>query len=108
MLKAAALWQAGPRCRGLPQGKGMSADVVSDLLHHESSLLGVSGPSDDMHTLLSIEYGHFQQSTPIKFSRCTKGIIFFTIIKSHSGVMWFANRSTEGEGGLLSNECWLS
>ncbi len=36
----------------LMQEKGMSAAAVSDLLYRDSGLLGVSGISDDMHTLL--------------------------------------------------------
>jgi acetate kinase len=36
----------------LMQEKGMSADAVSHLLYHDSGLLGVSGISDDMRTLL--------------------------------------------------------
>jgi acetate kinase len=35
------------------QQKGMSASAVSDLLYHSSGLLGVSGISDDMKTLLA-------------------------------------------------------
>ena len=33
--------------------RGMSTDEVSDLLHHRSGLLGLSGISDDMQTLLA-------------------------------------------------------
>lgn len=33
--------------------RGMTTDEVSDLLHHHSGLLGLSGISDDMHVLLS-------------------------------------------------------
>ena len=36
----------------LLQEKGMSMTAVSDLLYHDSGLLGVSGLSDDMQTLL--------------------------------------------------------
>jgi len=32
--------------------RGMAAEDVSDLLHHRSGLLGLSGISDDMQTLL--------------------------------------------------------
>ena len=54
---------------GLPMGKrsgaldpavvlyllqdGMSSEAISDLLHHQSGLLGMSGVSDDMRTLLN-------------------------------------------------------
>jgi len=49
------------RCGNLDPGvvlylleqKGMSAAAVSDLLYHSSGLLGVSGISDDMKTLLA-------------------------------------------------------
>jgi acetate kinase len=37
----------------LMQEKNMSADAVSTLLYHDSGLLGVSGLSDDMQTLLA-------------------------------------------------------
>ncbi len=51
----------GQRCGNLDPGvvlylmqeKGMSADDVSELLYHESGLLGVSGISNDMRTLLA-------------------------------------------------------
>jgi acetate kinase len=37
----------------LMQEKGMTPQAVSDLLYHSSGLLGVSGISDDMRTLLA-------------------------------------------------------
>jgi acetate kinase len=37
----------------LLQEKGLSADAVSDLLYHDSGMLGVSGLSGDMQTLLA-------------------------------------------------------
>ncbi|WP_067734339.1 acetate/propionate family kinase [Novosphingobium naphthalenivorans] len=37
----------------LMQEKGMSAQAVSDMLYHDCGLLGVSGISNDMHTLLA-------------------------------------------------------
>jgi acetate kinase len=51
----------GSRCGNLDPGvvlylmqeKGMTAQAVSDLLYHSSGLLGVSGISDDMRTLLA-------------------------------------------------------
>jgi acetate kinase len=51
----------GTRCGNLDPGvvlyliqeKGMTAQAVSDLLYHSSGLLGVSGISDDMRTLLA-------------------------------------------------------
>jgi acetate kinase len=51
----------GSRCGNLDPGvilyliqeKGMTAQAVSDLLYHSSGLLGVSGVSDDMRTLLA-------------------------------------------------------
>jgi len=51
----------GTRCGNLDPGvvlyliqeKGMTAAEVSDLLYHDSGLLGVSGISDDMRTLLA-------------------------------------------------------
>ena len=51
----------GSRCGNLDPGvvlylieeKGMTPQAVSDLLYHSSGLLGVSGISDDMRTLLA-------------------------------------------------------
>ena len=51
----------GTRCGSLDPGvilyllqeKGMTPQSVSDLLYHSSGLLGVSGISDDMRTLLA-------------------------------------------------------
>jgi acetate kinase len=51
----------GTRCGNLDPGivlylmqeNGMTAQAVSDLLYHSSGLLGVSGVSDDMRTLLA-------------------------------------------------------
>ena len=51
----------GSRCGSLDPGvvlylieeKGMTPQAVSDLLYHSSGLLGVSGVSDDMRTLLA-------------------------------------------------------
>jgi acetate kinase len=51
----------GTRCGNLDPGvilyliqqKGMTPQVVTDLLYHSSGMLGVSGISDDMRTLLA-------------------------------------------------------
>jgi acetate kinase len=56
----------GSRCGNLDPGvvlylmqeKGMTAQAVSDLLYHSSGLLGVSGVSDDMRTLLASDDRH--------------------------------------------------
>jgi acetate kinase len=53
----------GSRCGNLDPGvilyllqeRGMTAQAVTDLLYHSSGLLGVSGVSDDMRTLLASE-----------------------------------------------------
>jgi acetate kinase len=53
----------GTRCGNLDPGvilyliqeKGMTPQAVSDLLYHSSGLLGVSGISDDMRTLLATD-----------------------------------------------------
>jgi hypothetical protein len=42
----------------LIQEKGVTAQAVSDLLYHSSGLLGVSGVSDDMRTLLASDDPH--------------------------------------------------
>ncbi len=46
----------------LLQEKGMTANDVSDLLYHDSGLLGVSGLSDDMKTLLASEAPHAREA----------------------------------------------
>lgn len=56
----------GSRCGGLDPGvvlyliqeKGMTAQAVSDLLYHSTGLVGVSGVSDDMRTLLASNDPH--------------------------------------------------
>ena len=56
----------GSRCGELDPGvvlyliqeKGMTAQAVTDLLYHSSGLLGVSGISDDMRTLLASDDPH--------------------------------------------------
>jgi acetate kinase len=56
----------GQRCGNLDPGvvlylmqqKRMSADAVADLLYHDSGLLGVSGVSNDMRTLLASDDPH--------------------------------------------------
>jgi acetate kinase len=56
----------GSRCGNLDPGvvlyliqeKGMTAQAVSDLLYHSSGLVGVSGVSDDMRTLLASNDPH--------------------------------------------------
>ena len=49
----------------LMQQKGMTADAVSDLLYHASGLLGVSGISDDMKTLLSSAEPHAAEAVDL-------------------------------------------
>jgi len=46
----------------LMQQKGMSADAVSNLLYHDSGLLGVSGVSGDMRVLLASNEPHARQA----------------------------------------------
>lgn len=46
----------------LLQEKGMTAGEVSDLLYHASGLLGVSGISDDMKTLLTSHEPHAREA----------------------------------------------
>jgi acetate kinase len=56
----------GSRCGNLDPGvvlyliqeEGMTTPAVSDLLYHSSGLLGVSGVSDDMRTLLASDDPH--------------------------------------------------
>jgi len=46
----------------LIQEKGMTAAEVGDLLYHDSGLLGVSGISDDMRTLLASDDPHAKEA----------------------------------------------
>ncbi len=49
----------------LMQEKGMTAQEVSDLLYHASGLLGVSGLSDDMRTLLASSDPHAKEAVEL-------------------------------------------
>lgn len=49
----------------LLQQEGMSADAVSDLLYQSSGLLGVSGISEDMKTLLSSDAPNARQAVDL-------------------------------------------
>jgi len=61
------------RCGGLDPGvvlylieqKGMTAGAVSDLLYQSSGLLGVSGISDDMKTLLASDKPHAAEAVDL-------------------------------------------
>ncbi len=60
----------GQRCGSLDPGavlylmqeKGMTAQEISDLLYHSSGLLGVSGLSNDMRTLLASSDAHAKEA----------------------------------------------
>ncbi len=60
----------GQRCGNLDPGvvlylmeeKGMTAQAISDLLYHASGLLGVSGLSNDMRTLLASDDPHAKEA----------------------------------------------
>jgi acetate kinase len=49
----------------LMQQKGMNATEVSDLLYYESGLLGASGVSDDMRTLLLSDEPHAEDAVAL-------------------------------------------
>jgi acetate kinase len=49
----------------LMQEKGMSPGAISDLLYHSSGLLGVSGVSDDMRTLLASDDPHATEAVDL-------------------------------------------
>jgi acetate kinase len=49
----------------LMQEKGMTAQAVTDLLYHSSGLLGVSGISDDMRTLLASDDPHASEAVDL-------------------------------------------
>jgi acetate kinase len=49
----------------LTQEKGMTAQAVTDLLYHSSGLLGVSGISDDMRTLLASDDPHASEAVDL-------------------------------------------
>ncbi|MGE3648611.1 MAG: acetate/propionate family kinase, partial [Reyranellaceae bacterium] len=63
----------GQRCGNLDPGvvlylmqqKGMSADAVAALLYHDSGLLGVSGVSNDMRTLLASREPHAAEAVDL-------------------------------------------
>jgi acetate kinase len=63
----------GTRCGSLDPGvilylmqeKAMSPDAISDMLYHRSGLIGVSGISDDMRTLLASKDVHAQEAVDL-------------------------------------------
>ena len=63
----------GQRCGNLDPGvvlylmeeKGMTAQAISDLLYHASGLLGVSGISNDMRTLLASADPHAKEAVDL-------------------------------------------
>ena len=63
----------GQRCGNLDPGvvlylmeeKGMTAQAISNLLYHESGLLGVSGISNDMRTLLASSDPHAMEAVDL-------------------------------------------
>jgi acetate kinase len=58
----------------LLQHEKMSADAVSDLLYNRSGLLGVSGISDDMHTLLASDAGNARAAIDLFVYRISREI----------------------------------
>ncbi len=58
----------------LIQTRGMSAEAVSDLLYHRSGLLGLSGESGDMVTLLASENPHSRQAIDVYVYRIAREI----------------------------------
>lgn len=56
----------------LMREKGMDAGAVSDLLHHQSGLLGVSGISDDMRELLASDSPRAAQSIDLFVHRVNR------------------------------------
>ena len=58
----------------LMQARGMSADDISDLLYHRSGLLGLSGISGDMTTLLASPQPHAHQALEVYVYRIAREI----------------------------------
>ena len=58
----------------LMQARGMSADQISDLLYNRSGLLGLSGISGDMQTLLSSRRPHARQALEVYTYRIAREI----------------------------------
>jgi len=54
--------------------KGLDTDAVSDLLHHKSGLLGVSGVSGDMRDLLASDNPHAEQAIDLFVDRVNREI----------------------------------
>jgi acetate kinase len=57
----------------LQQTRGMSADDVEDLIYHKSGLLGVSGLSSDMRTLLASADPHAAEAVEMFCYRIARG-----------------------------------
>lgn len=58
----------------LMQAKGMSVEAVADLLYHRSGLLGLSGLSGDMVTLLASPLPHARQALEVYVYRIAREI----------------------------------
>jgi len=58
----------------LMHAKGMSVEAVTDLLYHRSGLLGLSGLSGDMKTLLSSDLPHARQALEVYVYRISREI----------------------------------
>lgn len=58
----------------LMQAKGMSVEAVTDLLYHRSGLLGLSGLSGDMMTLLASALPHARQALEVYVYRIAREI----------------------------------
>jgi acetate kinase len=58
----------------LMHAKGMSVETVTDLLYHRSGLLGLSGLSGDMVTLLASSHPHARQAIEVYVYRIAREI----------------------------------
>lgn len=58
----------------LIQARGMTAEAVSDLLYHRAGLLGLSGESGDMVTLLASDRPHARQALDVYVYRIAREI----------------------------------
>jgi acetate kinase len=95
----------------LMRAKTMDADSVSDLLHHRSGLLGVSGVSGDMRDLLSSSDPRAEQAIEMFVHRVNREIGSLVAVLGGVDALVFTGGIGEKAGEIRSRICrkaaWL-
>jgi acetate kinase len=95
----------------LLEQKGMSAAVVSRLLYDESGLLGVSGESDDMRTLLASTSPHAREAVELFVYRIARELGSLAAALGGLNALVFTAGIGEGSAEIRARVCaqaaWL-